>query len=87
MIGVDLETKECTWWFYNEDGSTGKNTFTQESDGVWLLQGSGKGTKGETRYRGKLTRVEENTIREEVIEFIANGEKQPNRNVRLERKR
>lgn len=77
MFGVDPETEKCSWWFFNEDGSLGKNVMTQEKEGVWFLQGSTKGGKGETRYKGRITRVDDNTIEEESIEFIANGEKQP----------
>ena len=77
MFGVDPESEECTWWFFNEDGSLGKNVMTLEKNGIWMLQGSTKGGKGDTRYKGRITRVDDNTIEEETIEFIANGEKQP----------
>ena len=77
MLGVDPDTQKCTWWFYNEDGSLGRNVMTAESDGVWMLQGSITGGQGETRYKGRISRVDDNTVEEEVIEFIANGEEQP----------
>lgn len=77
MFGVDPDTKKCTWWYYNEDGSHGKSVLTRESEGVWMLQGSTKGGKGETRYKGRISRIDDNTVEEEYIEFIVNGEKQP----------
>ena len=77
MFGVDPDTKKCTWWFYSEDGSLGTSVMTRESDGVWMLQGSGKGGRGETRYKGRISRVDDNTVEHEVIEYIANGEEQP----------
>jgi hypothetical protein len=76
MFGVDPDTKKCTWWFYNEDGSLGRNVMTRESDGVWMLQGSTKGGKGETRHKGRISRVDDNTVEHEVIESIVNGEEQ-----------
>jgi hypothetical protein len=76
MIGVHPETKKCTWWFFNEDGGIGTGVLTQEADGVWLLENKGIGPKGEIRYKGKLTRVDANTVKEEVTEFVVYGEKQ-----------
>jgi hypothetical protein len=76
VIGVEPQTKKCTWWFFNNDGSTGKDLLTQEADGVWLLEGTGTGPKGEIRYKGRLKRVDANTSVEEVIELVIYGERQ-----------
>ncbi len=77
MIGVDLETKKCTWWFFNEDGGRGTDVLSQEAKGVFLLEGTGKGPKGDVRYKGRITQVDVNTVTEEVIEFVLGGKKQP----------
>ena len=76
VIGVDPETKKCTWWIYNEDGSVGKDVLTQEADRVWLLEGTADGPKGATRFKGRVTQLDANTIKLESIEFVLNGENQ-----------
>jgi hypothetical protein len=75
-IGVDPETKQCTWWIFNGNGGVAKDVLTQEGEGVFLLEGSGVGPKGENYYRGKLTKVDSDTIEEEVSAFVFDGEKQ-----------
>ena len=74
MIGIDPKTKKCTWWIYNEDGSMGIDSMTQEKEGVWLLEGPGTGQKGNIRYKGRISRLDKDTIEEEVIEFVAYGQ-------------
>ena len=87
MIGVDPETKKCTWWFFHEDGSTGKDVMTQESDAVFVVDGKSTGEKGEIRYKGRITQVDEETVTEEVVEFVCYGEKQPVQTLTWKRKR
>lgn len=74
MIGIDPETKKCTFWFFNNDGGIGKDILTQESDDVWLLQGKGNGPEGKVRYKGRIIRVDEDTVKEEVIHFSIGDE-------------
>jgi hypothetical protein len=69
MIGVDPQTKVCTWWFFNNDGGIGNDVLTQESGTVFLLEGTGTGPKGKIRYKGRITQVDKNTVKEEVLEF------------------
>ena len=69
IIGVDPKSKQCTWWNFMEDGGVGQNKMTLESDGVWLLQGRGDGPKGQVRYKGRLTRVGKDEVREKIIVF------------------
>jgi hypothetical protein len=76
MIGVDPSSKKCNWWIFYEDGTVGKSVMTQEADGVWKLDLKGVGPKGKTRYKGTLTRVDADTIKEEQISVMVNGEKQ-----------
>lgn len=76
VIGVDPRTGHCTWWNFNENGGTGIATMTLERDGVWLLEGSGKGPSGANRYRGRVTRPDADTITEECLEDVFNGERQ-----------
>ncbi len=49
---------------------------TQEREGVWILEGHGTGKEGDIRYKGKLSRVDENTIEESVVEFVVYGKEQ-----------
>jgi concanavalin A-like lectin/glucanase superfamily protein len=75
MIGIDPKTKKFTWWFYNEDGSIGKDIMTQKGEDTWILQGHGTGDKGGIHYKGEITRVDENTIEELVIKHVVYGKK------------
>ncbi len=75
-IGVDPESKQLTWWFFNQDGSLGKNLCKLEKEGVWYFETPTEGAIGNNSYKGLATRVDENTIKEEVLEWIVNGEKQ-----------
>jgi hypothetical protein len=74
MIGLDPRTKACTWWFFNNDGGIGKDVLTQESDKVFLLEGTGSGPKGTIRYKGRITQVDKNTVKEEVLQFSIGDE-------------
>jgi hypothetical protein len=74
MIGVDPKTKNCTWWFFNNDGGIGKDVLIQEADKVWLLEGTGIGPKDRIRYRGRITQIDENTGKEEVLRFMIGKE-------------
>ena len=76
MIGVDPKTQQCVWWFYNQDGSVGKSVCTLEKDGAWSFVGTSEGSKGKNSYKGRAIRVDDNTIKIETEEWIANGEKQ-----------
>jgi hypothetical protein len=76
MIGVDPKAQQCVWWFFNQDGSVGKSICKLEKDGVWSFDGTTEGSKGKTSYKGRAIRVDENTIKEEAVEWIVNGEKQ-----------
>ena len=48
MIGVDPKTKQCVWWFFNQDGSVGKSICKLEKNGVWSFDGTTEGSKGKT---------------------------------------
>lgn len=74
MIGIDPETKACTFWFFNNDGGIGKDVLTQESDKVFLLEGPGVGPKGKVHYKGRITQVDKNTVKEEVLQFVIGDE-------------
>ena len=49
VIGVDPETNQCTWWIFNENGSTGKSVMTRSPDGVWTTKGLGRGGNRQDR--------------------------------------
>lgn len=76
LIGVDLGTKQCAWWGFAENGAIGTWTMQQEGEGVWLLEGQAVGPKGENRYKGRITAVDRDTTKEELLELVIAGEKQ-----------
>ena len=73
MIGIDPDKGQMTFWLFNQDGTVGELQCKQESDGVWGFSYNGEGPDGQHRYRGRASRVDENTIKEVVIENIVNG--------------
>lgn len=75
IIGVDPRTGKCTRWNFNENGGTSASSMTLEGEGVWLLEGGGTGPAGAIRYRGRLRAIDADTVNEEVLEFVFNGEK------------
>ncbi len=87
MIGIDPETKKCSWWVFNEHGGVGKVVMTQEAVGVWMLEGKAIGPKGKVQIRTRLKRVDADTIEEQQIEVVVDGEKQPTRTNTWTRKR
>lgn len=72
-LGVDPATGLFTWWLHRDDGSVATSTSTMKSEGVWSFVSESTDTKGVTRYRATVTRVDNNTIEEKVLEYIANG--------------
>jgi hypothetical protein len=68
ILGVDPVTKKFTWWGFAADGTVSSGTSKQMRDGVWVGPFNGKGPKGEMTSRGRLTRVDENTIKYDILE-------------------
>jgi len=87
IFGVDLEADSCNWWFFSDDGGHSKLLLTQESDGVWILQGQGMGVDGKTKYKSRVTRIDDDTINEDIVELVGNGVKQPNTTITWKRQR
>jgi hypothetical protein len=73
MIGIDPETSEINFWLFNEDGTVGTLLCKQESEGVWTFSSDVKGPDGDHRFRGRATRVDNDTLKEEILENIVNG--------------
>ena len=76
LIGVDPKTNKCVWWGFGNDGAVGLWVMSQESEGVWLLHGTALGPKGENRYKGRITAIDKDTSKEELLELVVEGEKQ-----------
>lgn len=77
ILGVDPLTGLCTWWTYSDDGSVTTDTMTQVADGVWYLKTASDTSDGSPYYEGRVTRVDENTLEEETIQFTAHGQSAP----------
>ena len=77
MLGIDPKTKKCTFWQFDDQGSVTKIELTTASGNVWLLEGTGSGPDGKSRYRSKVTLIDKNHTREEMIEHLVNGKAQP----------
>jgi hypothetical protein len=77
MIGVDPKSGQCTWWFFHDDGSLETGTLEQTGDGVWKLEVNGEGVTGPTSYKGKSSRVDQDTVETQslpaVADFVACG--------------
>lgn len=75
IVGIDPVTKKCTWWGFDEAGCVVKWVMTRVSEDVWMSEGKGMGPKGECALKEKLTRIDADTVKEEVEYFMINGEK------------
>ncbi len=76
IMGIDPETKKCTWWCFIDDGAVWISTMSLEKEGVFLLEGTGKGPKDTISFKDRVIRVDQDTYREEPIEIVLNGKKQ-----------
>ena len=72
ILGVNPETKKCTMWLFLDDGGFGRNVLTQLSENIWLLEGAGVGPAGKSRLKYTITRVDQNTLKQDV-EFAVDG--------------
>ena len=73
LVGVDRESGRCVWRTYREDGTIVSMTLTEAKPNVWRLE-SVPGSP--IQYKGEITLVDDNTVREEVVELLIDGEKQ-----------
>ena len=77
IVGVDPQTKKCKMWHFLSDDTVIQYRVTQQAKGKWLLEGKGNGPKGSSSYRSRVTRLDKNSTKEEMLEHVHNGEKQP----------
>ena len=77
VIGIAPASGNCRLWQFGSDGCVTIFDLKQVDRDTWLLTGTGHGPKGKTRYRSKVTRTGPNSTREEMLEYVLNGTKQP----------
>ena len=77
VLGIDPRTKKCTFWQFDNQGGVTRIHLTEMGDNSWLLEGTGSGPDGKSRYKSKVTLIDRNHTQEEMIEHIVNGESQP----------
>nr|MBC8870279.1 hypothetical protein [Planctomycetota bacterium] len=75
LIGVDPATDTVTFWVFNERGGTGKAVLTGKK-GNWDFEGEWAGPKGRSIATCKLTRVDDNTLKANVLTYVKDGEAQ-----------
>lgn len=75
VIGIDPETRKCTWWGFDSLGFVAKGTMSLREDGVWQYYGEGVGVRGKGSYSCEPTLIDKDTLKEnrrtEVIEGVA----------------
>ncbi len=77
LIGIDPETSRTTIWRFATSGSVLKVSLTQEKDGVWLWQMADNHTPdGKISGKGRITKLENDKVLIEWLEFLKNGEQQ-----------
>jgi hypothetical protein len=76
LVGVDPATGKVTFWGFNENGRTGKSVLTKKEKGCWALEGESHGPDGKTVGVYRATKVDDNTIKAEVIKQVKDGEAQ-----------
>ena len=76
IVGIDPVTKECTWWGFDENGCVVKWVMSKVSENVWMSEGKGMGPKGKCALKEKLTRLDANTVKEEIEYFMIDGQEQ-----------
>jgi hypothetical protein len=47
------------------------------AEDTWTSEGQGMGPNGECAIKSKLTRIDENTLKEELEHFVINGKPMP----------
>ena len=77
VVGLDPANEECRLWQFGSDGGVTVFSIKEMDPNTWVLTGKGNGPQGETRYRSKVTRIGPNSTKEEMLEYVLNGTKQP----------
>lgn len=73
-VGVDPATGECNWWGFNADGSVSKGTMSLAKDGEWEGDFLNNGPTGSVKSKYRLTRVDAETIKYEILEQEVTGQ-------------
>ena len=76
LLGIDPVTKKCTWWGFDGYGGTVKWVMSRIGEDVWMSEGKGMGPEGEYVLKEKMTRIDADTVKEEIESFIVNGKQQ-----------
>lgn len=77
VLGVDPVTNKFTQWGFDADGGVSIGTTTLAADGTWVGEWHGKGPKGNGSSKSRLTRVDADTVKYEVLEQKLEGELKP----------
>lgn len=77
ILGVDPVTKKFTQWGFDADGLVSIGTTTLAADGTWVGEWHGKGPKGTVTSKFRLTRVDADTAKYEVLEQKLEGDLKP----------
>ena len=73
ILGVDPKTNKFTLWRFSADGGLFTGTSELVSGNTRLNNWNGKGPEGSGEGKGRLTKVDANTIKFEVLERKVSG--------------
>lgn len=74
ILGIDPVTKKFTWWGYHADGFVSIGTSRQVKEGVWVGPWNARGSEASISSRGRLTKVDDDTIKYEILERTIKGD-------------
>ncbi|MBC8875738.1 MAG: hypothetical protein H8E44_40445 [Planctomycetes bacterium] len=73
LVGVDPATGKVTFWGFNENGRRGQYVLTKKKEDVWAFEGQSDGPDGKTVGAYQVAKVDDNTIKTEVIKETKSG--------------
>lgn len=76
ILGLDPTTGKCTWWSFLDDGNTANFVIEMDDDGVWHMESTDQSAP--IQYKGRIKRLDANTIQEEGFKMAIAGKAQPN---------
>jgi hypothetical protein len=88
LAGIDPATGKLACWEFDDKGRVWRGTVEIEKPGVWVWSSTGQGRSGRpSSWKGRATLVSEDEIREELLESVEDGKKQPTGKAVLRRKK
>ena len=77
IVGVDPATKQFTSWGVDGKGGVSIERTKLASEGVWTNEFSLIGPNRSESSKSRLTKIDQDTVKFEVLEWTQNGNPQP----------